>query len=386
MKKIGFIAYVSVAVILSVLFTYVGLQSRGFDPNKEDEDNPVNKDYQDLQAPIIEELANRSWDNPPPQRDDDEGNWVYEVFTPPKIYVEEVDGVEVFTAKLPNVGPPPPPPVIENPEPSFGVSLTSVYRPPFRVLLRGVLGNPQDPSKTLVYLEYLDIPEPKAGMMEASILSKKTLQGVIGKYWEAEKIRIISHTTVDVVKNGLPSKTDKVTIGDYTAIDPATNKIMTVDIKTGTTPVPGPNVYLTLSPSGNPSLAPVFLMNPQVGHKFNFVLKDSKGRDYEAHFTLTEFAESPPSVTLQKVYKWIKIDDDAPIEAEKTEKLMLTRSALPAPGTSSTSPNSAPTTPPPPIPGGALPIPGSTSPGTAAPGVLPSPSTTFPFPAASSSN
>jgi hypothetical protein len=377
MKKIGFIAYVSIAVIFAFSFTYIGLQSRGLDPNKEGEDNPLTKAYQNLDAPIIHELENRSWEQPPPQRDDDEGNWLYEVFTPPKIYVEKIDGQEVFTAKAPNVGEAPPPPPPEFDPPAFGVALNAVYRPPFRVLVRAVSGNRDDPSKTLVLLEYLEIPLPAPGMVEASILGRKPLRGVIGKFWDEEKIRIQSHGTVDVTVNGLSSKKDKVTIADYTTLNPETSKPFTIDIMTGTTPVPGLDVYVTLVPTGNPGSAPLFLKNPQVGYKFKMTLKDSRGEDYEAFFTLTEFTESPPNVSLQKEYKWLKTEGKPLISGNDTESLSMTPGALPAPASSLPSSSSPGTQPPPALPG-SMPIPSGTPP----PASVSSGSLPFPFPAA----
>jgi hypothetical protein len=373
MKKIGFIAYLSFSFIFVGLFTYVGLQSRGVDPTQEPE-KPKNKEYLALAAPVIEELENRSWEAPPAQ--DDEGFWQYEVFTPPKIYVNEKGELDAQPPKPPEVkkaGP------VEYESPVFGVALQSVFRPPFRVLLRGVIRNPQEPEKSFVQLEYLNIPEPAAGMTQTSILGKKTLNGIVGKYWEAEKIRIKQHSLVEVPKNGLPTKVDKITIEDYTAFDAATNKVFAIDLLPGTNPVPGPDVFVTLVSSESPSTTLLFRKNLQKGFKFKLNLKDKRGVDYEAIFTVEDFKESPPEITLRKEFEWVRKEGEPAMEDVQTEVLSLSGVVPTSPGSvplPATVPGSSL-----PIPGNSLPVPGS-MPVPSGTGVLPPPS---PLPGSSSS-
>ncbi len=78
----------------------------------------------------IPPLVRVEWPAPVPQ--DDEGNWLYRVFTPPVLYI--VDGR--FDPKPPKPpGPPPPPP--PPPEP-FGVALRAIERAQYRLQLDAI--------------------------------------------------------------------------------------------------------------------------------------------------------------------------------------------------------------------------------------------------------
>ncbi|MDQ8194416.1 hypothetical protein QEH59_08260 [Coraliomargarita sp. SDUM461004] len=68
--------------------------------------------------------------------------WIYDVFTPPKIYVDMSTGE--FSAD---------PPVQVAPPPPFGVYLASIDRKPYRIQLEGYIEEDRsDPSKTLLLL------------------------------------------------------------------------------------------------------------------------------------------------------------------------------------------------------------------------------------------
>lgn len=81
-----------------------------------------------------------AWAPPPPQSED--GLWVYDIFTPPRIYINPE--TRLFSV-IPYTGP-----VEEAP---FGLVLTTVERPVYRLQLEGyVEEDPSDPSKSLIHL------------------------------------------------------------------------------------------------------------------------------------------------------------------------------------------------------------------------------------------
>jgi hypothetical protein len=102
-------------------------------------DNP----YQQVPVPASTNV-DASWPEPRPQSIHTEGEiegWVYDVFTPPKIYIDK-DGKFVATGTKP-----PPPPV------PFGVYLAEIQRKPYRIQIEGYIEEvPGDASKSLLLL------------------------------------------------------------------------------------------------------------------------------------------------------------------------------------------------------------------------------------------
>lgn len=89
-------------------------------------------------VPIPDSTAEEaSW--PEPEHQPSGPDWLYDVFTPPKIYID-ADGN--FTAK------PPVDPVTE----PFGIYLTELKREPYRIQLQGFSGNPDKPEECLLFL------------------------------------------------------------------------------------------------------------------------------------------------------------------------------------------------------------------------------------------
>ncbi|MFW5874030.1 MAG: hypothetical protein ACOCVJ_01355 [Verrucomicrobiota bacterium] len=96
--------------------------------------------YEPIDASLPEQ-EEANW--PPAQHQGEDPQELFDVFTPPKIYIDE-DGNFVFEA--PDVGPPPPP------EP-FGVYLAEMRRDPYRIQLEGYIEDDlTDASKSLLLL------------------------------------------------------------------------------------------------------------------------------------------------------------------------------------------------------------------------------------------
>jgi len=375
MKKIGFIIYLSITVIIAGWFTFIGVKSLG-NPIEEEERTRVSKDYKSISPPAMSELEDILWDAPKAQ--DPEGFWLYEVFTPPKIYLEE--GKWVAKPPVPPV--PPPPPVDPNPLPPFGLELKSIYRPPFRVVVESVIYSGLDPAKSYVQLEYLNIAPPAPGMSQATIISREPLRGNVGVYtkeFQEKKIRPLNLKPEQITRNNLPVIVYKVQIQDFTAINPQTGDVFTFELINDKKAVPGPDFWVTLSSTENPSLPPIFLKNPKPGHQF-VVNKDK--------FTIEKISEVPPAITVKKVFQYREFDDQPWEEREETKGLGITPIApasppaqpAPIPGSLPSVPSPTPTLPP---PAGTLPIPGSIPTPRAAPVPLPTPSSgQVPFPGA----
>lgn len=78
------------------------------------------------------------WPEPGPQPVGEE--WLYYVFTPPQIFIDEQGN---FTAIAPV---PPPPPV------PFGIYLAEFFQKPYRVQIQGFSGDPKKPEECVIFL------------------------------------------------------------------------------------------------------------------------------------------------------------------------------------------------------------------------------------------
>lgn len=136
--------YDKLLLIIAVLFlaggVFLYLQKSGQVPaanaltNVEAVDNP----YQAEAVPATESQE-ASWPEPVAQSAGPE--WVYDVFTPPEIYIDR-DGNFVPTGWKPT---PPPPP--------FGIYLSEIVRKPYRIQIEGYIEEDRsDPSKTLLLM------------------------------------------------------------------------------------------------------------------------------------------------------------------------------------------------------------------------------------------
>lgn len=95
-------------------------------------DNP----YQPV--PISDPSAREAvWPEPGPQSSGP--NWLYDVFTPPKIYL---DAEGNFTAE--------PPKAVEPPEP-FGIYLAEIERKPYRIQMQGFSGDRDKPEEAVLF-------------------------------------------------------------------------------------------------------------------------------------------------------------------------------------------------------------------------------------------
>ncbi|MFU8847457.1 MAG: hypothetical protein ACNA77_01900 [Opitutales bacterium] len=98
---------------------------------------PAENPYQPVPVP---DLATREAAWPEPTHQSSGPDWLYDVFTPPKIYL---DAEGNFTAE------PPKPPL--PPEP-FGIYLAQMQRKPFRIQLQGYSGDRTKPEEAVLFL------------------------------------------------------------------------------------------------------------------------------------------------------------------------------------------------------------------------------------------
>lgn len=278
MNKIGFITYMCISVLIAGWFTFVGIKSLG-NQIAEEELKPVSKDYQPLSPPAISELEDITWEAPPAQ--DSEGFWLYEVFTPPKIYLD--DGK--WDAKPPVPPKPPEPEKVPNPLPPFGLDFKSIYRPPFRVIVESVIYSGLDPAKSFVQLEYVNISPPVPGMNQPTIVSREPLRGTVGIYFKEKKIRILNVKAEKITRNNLPTNVYKVQIQDFSAINPQTGDVYSFELMADKKMVPGPDFFVTLASAQDTSVQPIFLKNPKAGDNFS-VNSD--------RYFIEEVTEAPP--------------------------------------------------------------------------------------------
>ena len=364
----------SVTVLIAGWFTFIGIKSLG-NQIEEEKLQIVFKDYKSLHPPSMSELEDITWEAPPAQ--DSEGFWLYEVFTPPKIYLDNGK----WDAKPPVPPKPKEPEKVPNPLPPFGLEFKSIYRPPFRVIIDSVIFGGQDPTKSFVQLQYLNISPPVAGMTQASILSRKPLRGTVGKngiYFREEKIRILNVKPEKITRNNLPTTVYKVQIQDFSAINPATGDVYSFELMPDKKMVSGPDFFVTLVSSQDPSVQPIFLKNPKPGDRF--AVKEDR-------FIIEKVTEAPPSITLKKLFQYREFDDQPFEEREEIKTLSIaplapatpvpSPSPMPTPGT---LPSPTPSLPP---PAGSLPIPGAVPIPSPAPtpGMVPSPASSLPPPA-----
>lgn len=98
---------------------------------------PADNPYQVVPVP---ESATREAVWPEPEHQSSGPNWLYDVFTPPKIYLDPEGN---FTAE------PPKPPVPPQP---FGIYLAEMQRKPYRIQLQGYSGDRAKPEEAVLFL------------------------------------------------------------------------------------------------------------------------------------------------------------------------------------------------------------------------------------------
>ena len=99
--------------------------------------DPTGSVYQGNSA-VRQELERVPWQPPEPQSED--GKWVYDVFTPPRIFINPE--TNLFSV-IPYTGPPE--------EEAFGVRLARFHRPLYRLQFEGYIEeDPKDPQRSLL--------------------------------------------------------------------------------------------------------------------------------------------------------------------------------------------------------------------------------------------
>ena len=140
MKKIYDKLFLVIAVLFLSTGIYLYLKSSGEAPNLSTSitvelvDNPY-----EYEAIPIADSQQASWPEPIAQSAGPE--WIYDVFTPPEIYIDQAGNF------VPTGWKPAPPPI------PFGVYLSDIAREPYRLQLEGYIEEDRtDPSKSLLLL------------------------------------------------------------------------------------------------------------------------------------------------------------------------------------------------------------------------------------------
>jgi hypothetical protein len=359
MKNIGFIAYLLLASLVTGVMIYSGL-NLGSRDMPQARINLSAKGYQDIEASTINVDAEVQWSRPVAQSQGD--NWLFDIFTPPKIFVHPKTGkftaVPYIEEKAIEVKP-------ENPKPPFGLSFVSLYRKPFPVILQSViLSDDGDPKKSFIQLEFRKLSEPTSGVAKAVVLERQSLTGGVGRYFTEQKIKINGIESRRVEVDGIPKNVVTVSVQDFSDLKiyplQQTKEVMTADY------------WLTLRSSIDPSSLPVFIKNPSPDTKFSL---------NKATYKITKVDLVGSVISLRKTYIHIPREGETPEEIVESIDLSLVGVPLPStPGLPQPGalPMPNPNAPPIPIPGlpslPAAPSPGGGIPtGPVFPGTLPSP-------------
>ncbi|MBT4225885.1 MAG: hypothetical protein HOD72_15645 [Opitutae bacterium] len=349
MKNIGFIAYLILASLITGVMIYSGLNLGSEDMPKA-RLNLSARSYQDIEASTINVDAEVEWSGPVAQRQGD--NWLFDVFTPPKIFVHPKTGkftaVPYIEEKAIEVKP-------QNPKPPFGLSFISLYRKPFPVILQSViLSADGDPKKSFIQLEFRKVNAPKPGVSKTVVVGRQSLSGGVGQYFTDQKIKINGIETKRIEVDGIPKDVVTVAVQDFSDLKiyplQQTKELMTTDY------------WLTLRSSIDPSTPPIFLKNPSPNTKFSL---------NQASYEITNVDFVGPKVSLKKTYMHVLREGETAEEVVESTVLLLTgvpspsTPGLPQPGV---LPMPGPNAPPMPIPG----LPGvPTTPSPAPSGVAP---------------
>lgn len=365
-NQIVFISYVVMSVSMAVLWLMVGV-SCGKIENLSVDDRFKTREYEFQHAGVAapeEKIV--TWGSPTPQSHGD--TWLFDVFTPPKIYVHPKTGE--FTAvpykeeTVPQLKP-------ENKKPPFGVAFTSLYQQPFHIILRSLILSPDgDSSKSFIQLEVLQFAKPAPGMSQAKVVGKKTLTGSVGKYFVEEKIKIANLVSERVVtETGLPETLITLTVQDLSSgisYSLRQNQVVMT-----------PNQWVTLRSTIVPSKE-WLQINPAPGMSFKM---------NDAIYSIVNVDLSARSISLHKEYSFTRRAGESPEQVVENEILNLasvgaTRlpGSPPLPG----DPSAPSISPPPSVPGTAPDKPADKT-GPPLPGAIPSPSPapgTLPLPSA----
>ena len=154
-------------------------------PKAEIEDST--KDYKRIKVSKINTGFVEQWSAPKAQSHGED--WVFGVFTPPKIYKHpktgEFTAVPYIEEKAAVFTP-------ENLKPPFGVDFISMHQAPFPVILTSVIRNDANPSLAFIQLEYRVYPKPTPGVAKVTHLpdGTQTLQGGLKTQFNQQQIKI----------------------------------------------------------------------------------------------------------------------------------------------------------------------------------------------------
>ncbi|MGJ8654059.1 MAG: hypothetical protein ACSHX8_12365 [Opitutaceae bacterium] len=134
----------AICVLLAGVAFYVVKSGAAPSANPQVSTETAQNPYQSVPVPVTSNDQEATWPEPVEQSIHTEGEvegWVYDVFTPPKIYIDAEGRFSAEGVK------PPPPPV------PFGVYLAGIERNPYRIQIEGYIEEvPGDASKSLLLM------------------------------------------------------------------------------------------------------------------------------------------------------------------------------------------------------------------------------------------
>lgn len=137
----------AVLVLLGSVGFFLRSSTQSFDVATHLNKTPTGPAYQSISKPDIVPVAS-DWPEPVPQ--DAEGQWMYDVFTPPKIWWDQEN--QLFVAVSPFVP--------ATAKPPFGLQLVRIERPLYRIQLDAYF---QRPEGTLIQLRDVETGETLRG-------------------------------------------------------------------------------------------------------------------------------------------------------------------------------------------------------------------------------
>ena len=358
MKNIGFIAYLCIALLATCAMVVLGFLT-GNEVVPDAKLDFRTRDYEPVEASSIHLAENTVWSPPAPQQHGE--NWLFGVFTPPKIYKHPKTGE--FTA-VPYIEEKPPEVKPEIPKPPFGIAFTALYREPFRVAVQSVIASPQG---SFIQMEVREFEPPTPGVSAHKLLSKRALNAAPGEVNNQEKLRIDGiETRVIRDANGNETTIYLVNVTDF--IDQQKYKL-----EQGGKQAMTSYFWVTLQSTSTPSIPPIFLKNPAAGTHFKI-----NGADY-----VIAALKAGPVLSITKKYMHVSKEAEDPEEVVETREIPLGAAAAvaPVPGSPLTPPTLPSVPPSPPVPG-VPPVPSSPTIPSALPGVPPVPASVPPVPPA----
>lgn len=226
MNKIYDKLFLAIAVLLLAggAFLYVQKSGDASETGEAIDAAPDDNPYKPLDVRTTE-TESAQWPEPKVNSSD----WLYDIFTPPKIYIDE-NGKLVDEPWTP---PPPPPPM-----PPYGVHLEQIVRKPYRIQVEGYIEEDlSDSSKSLVLLYSEEVQKQVRARPgdEKADLDFKLLSFDIERVRDGTNIQKVATAVIldersgeeVTLRHGETLYDDKVTVVIRSALDPSFEIVLT---------------------------------------------------------------------------------------------------------------------------------------------------------------